>query len=104
MTLDDANALPARDFVVAFGGVFEHSPWVAERCAARRPFGSVDALNEEDVVSQIVAAPYSGSAWHCAELVHPMHSVPRQSLPAQPALVRQSPGAQLPNRHRRLPP
>ncbi len=45
MTLDDANALPARDFVVAFGGVFEHSPWVAERCAARRPFGSVDALH-----------------------------------------------------------
>src|SRR5215217_5574223 len=28
-----------------FGGVFEHSPWVAERAWAGRPFGSVDALH-----------------------------------------------------------
>ena len=45
MTLDDANALPARDFVAAFGGVFEHSPWVAERCAGQRPFASADAMH-----------------------------------------------------------
>jgi chitin deacetylase len=45
MTLAEANALPAERFVSAFGGVFEHSPWVAERVAGQRPFASVDALH-----------------------------------------------------------
>ncbi|HTE63640.1 MAG TPA: 2-oxo-4-hydroxy-4-carboxy-5-ureidoimidazoline decarboxylase [Solirubrobacteraceae bacterium] len=31
-------------FVARFGGVFEASPWVAERAWAARPFGSLDAL------------------------------------------------------------
>lgn len=26
------------------GGVYEHSPWMAERCFAKRPFADVDAL------------------------------------------------------------
>ena len=34
------------DFVVALGGVFEHSPWIAERAFARRPFADVAALHE----------------------------------------------------------
>ncbi len=38
MTLDDANALPHAAFVTAFGDIAEHSPWVAERAAAERPF------------------------------------------------------------------
>jgi 2-oxo-4-hydroxy-4-carboxy-5-ureidoimidazoline decarboxylase len=45
VTLDEANALPVAEFVVRFGGVFEHSPWVAERAAARRPFASVAELH-----------------------------------------------------------
>jgi 2-oxo-4-hydroxy-4-carboxy-5-ureidoimidazoline decarboxylase len=45
MTLDDANALPEAAFVERFGGVFEHSPWVAARVAGRRPFASVDAMH-----------------------------------------------------------
>jgi len=32
-------------FVELLGGVFEHSPWVAERAWNRRPFDSVDALH-----------------------------------------------------------
>ena len=32
-------------FVAALGGVFEHSPWVAERVAGLRPFADVDALH-----------------------------------------------------------
>ena len=32
-------------FVAAFGGVFEHSPWVAERAWPSRPFGSAAALH-----------------------------------------------------------
>lgn len=32
-------------FVAALGGVFEHSPWVAEAAFERRPFGSLGALH-----------------------------------------------------------
>ena len=41
-----------------FGGVFEHSPWVAERAWEARPFASVDALHGEmtRIVSQASAA------------------------------------------------
>jgi OHCU decarboxylase len=45
VTLAQANALTSQAFVAAFGEVFEHSPWVAERARARRPFASVDALH-----------------------------------------------------------
>jgi 2-oxo-4-hydroxy-4-carboxy-5-ureidoimidazoline decarboxylase len=38
MTLDDVNTMPHGEFVAAFGGIAEHSPWVAERAAAERPF------------------------------------------------------------------
>jgi 2-oxo-4-hydroxy-4-carboxy-5-ureidoimidazoline decarboxylase len=45
MTLDEANALPEADFVARLGGVFEHSPWVAQRAAAARPFADVAQLH-----------------------------------------------------------
>jgi len=34
------NALPQREFIAKLGGVFEHSPWVARRIVASRPFSS----------------------------------------------------------------
>ncbi len=43
-TLAELNGLPQRDFVHRLGGVFEHSPWVAERAASARPYASVAAL------------------------------------------------------------
>jgi 2-oxo-4-hydroxy-4-carboxy-5-ureidoimidazoline decarboxylase len=46
LKLAELNTLPLAGFVARLGGVFEHSPWVAERAWARRPFGSVDALHE----------------------------------------------------------
>jgi 2-oxo-4-hydroxy-4-carboxy-5-ureidoimidazoline decarboxylase len=36
-------ALPAADFVARFGFLFEHSPWVVERAAKRRPFADLHA-------------------------------------------------------------
>jgi OHCU decarboxylase len=41
-------------FVARFGGVFEHSPWVAERAWEKRPFASIDSLHEAmvETVSQ----------------------------------------------------
>ena len=45
LTLADLNRVAAPDFIVALDGIFEHSPWIPERVAARRPFGSLDALH-----------------------------------------------------------
>ena len=46
MTLHALNAMDRDAFVASIGWVFEHSPWVAERAYAAKPFGSVDALHE----------------------------------------------------------
>lgn len=43
MTPDEANALSKADFVARFGGLFEHSPWVAERAADLRPIADIHA-------------------------------------------------------------
>ncbi|HWB30626.1 MAG TPA: 2-oxo-4-hydroxy-4-carboxy-5-ureidoimidazoline decarboxylase [Vicinamibacterales bacterium] len=46
MTIDEINALDRLAFVDALGGVFEHSPWVAERAWDRRPFASASELHD----------------------------------------------------------
>ena len=45
VTLADINAMDEHAFVRTLGGIFEHSPWVAQRAFADRPFASVDALH-----------------------------------------------------------
>jgi 2-oxo-4-hydroxy-4-carboxy-5-ureidoimidazoline decarboxylase len=45
LRIDDVNAMDEAGFVRALGGVFEHSPWVAQRAYAQRPFASVAALH-----------------------------------------------------------
>ena len=37
--------MPSAEFVRHLGGIFEHSPWVAEQAAAGRPYSSRDALH-----------------------------------------------------------
>lgn len=37
--------MPPADFVRRLGGIFEHSPWVAEKAAPGRPYSSRDALH-----------------------------------------------------------
>jgi len=44
MKLREVNTLALEQFVARFGGVFEHSPWVAREAWKRRPFDSVDGL------------------------------------------------------------
>ena len=44
MTLDEVNALSEDAFIAAFGGVYEHSPWVAEEVVGHRPYGSAEDL------------------------------------------------------------
>lgn len=45
ISLPQLNALDATAFVQALGGIFEHSPWVAERVVHQRPFDSTQALH-----------------------------------------------------------
>ena len=45
LTLPDVNQMSAPEFGGALGGVFEHSPWIAERARAARPFASLEALH-----------------------------------------------------------
>lgn len=45
VALEAVNSLGKSEFVERFGGVFEHSPWVAEQAWGRRPFRSLDELH-----------------------------------------------------------
>ncbi|HEY1720769.1 MAG TPA: 2-oxo-4-hydroxy-4-carboxy-5-ureidoimidazoline decarboxylase [Magnetospirillaceae bacterium] len=44
-TLDAVNALDRSGFVSAFGSIYEHSAWVAEKAFEAKPFASVTALH-----------------------------------------------------------
>jgi beta-ureidopropionase / N-carbamoyl-L-amino-acid hydrolase len=44
MTLDQLNQASAAEFVALLDGTYEHSPWIAERAAALRPFKTLAAL------------------------------------------------------------
>jgi OHCU decarboxylase len=46
IALSELNRLPPAEFAATLAGIFEHSPWVAERVSAARPFGSRQQLLE----------------------------------------------------------
>lgn len=46
MRIEALNQASATDFVAALGGIYEHSPWVAEAVLAQRPFVSLDGLTQ----------------------------------------------------------
>ena len=57
ISLGELNALPVEQFVALLGAIFEHSPWVAERAAGARPFGSrAELLDEMRAVVQRASA------------------------------------------------
>ncbi len=43
--MSEVNRMTADEFVRTLGGVFEHSPWIAERAFGARPFADVAALH-----------------------------------------------------------
>jgi 2-oxo-4-hydroxy-4-carboxy-5-ureidoimidazoline decarboxylase len=45
MTLTQVNVLDRAAFIAALGGVFEHSPWIADAAWGNRPFSSLDTLH-----------------------------------------------------------
>jgi 2-oxo-4-hydroxy-4-carboxy-5-ureidoimidazoline decarboxylase len=55
LSLADVNRMSASELRAALGGVFEHSPWVAERAGTARPFPSLAALHAA-MVSVVRAA------------------------------------------------
>lgn len=68
LTLDAVADMAEEDFVATFGGVFEHSRWVAERVARARPFasltemhdimmGAVEAAEEDEQLALLRAHP-----------------------------------------------
>src|SRR5690349_21786708 len=44
LTLDQLNAATPAQFTALLDGTYEHSPWIAERAAALRPFRSLAQL------------------------------------------------------------
>lgn len=58
LSLDAVNRMDASSFVATFGGIFEHSPWVAERALPARPFASRDALHAA-MMAAVRSAPDS---------------------------------------------
>jgi 2-oxo-4-hydroxy-4-carboxy-5-ureidoimidazoline decarboxylase len=58
MTATDPNAMPKADFIARYGFLFEHSPWIVERAAERRPFadlheGLMAVLHEASAEEQL---------------------------------------------------
>ena len=72
ITLEALNTLPVDEFTAFLGAIFEHSPWVAQRAAAVRPFASrlelldamravVEAAPLEEQLGLIRAHPQLGA-------------------------------------------
>ena len=55
--LAQINALDEAAFSARLGGIYEHSPWVAQRTWPRRPFASVQALQAAMQDALIAAQP-----------------------------------------------
>src|SRR4029450_11474583 len=50
------SAAPRDEFVSVLGGIFEHTPWIAERAYAARPFATVDDLHRAMVAALAAAS------------------------------------------------
>lgn len=68
MTLDDVNALTPSAFVSEFGGIYEHSPWIAEKAEKERPFSTLSAM--EAAFARIIKQA-DQSAKHALVCAHP---------------------------------
>jgi 2-oxo-4-hydroxy-4-carboxy-5-ureidoimidazoline decarboxylase len=58
------NAMDRAAFVQKFGGIFENSPWVAEKAWEKRPFASIDHMH----AAMVAAAKYAPAAMQLALL------------------------------------
>jgi 2-oxo-4-hydroxy-4-carboxy-5-ureidoimidazoline decarboxylase len=58
------NAMDRTAFVQKFGGIFENSPWVAEKAWEKRPFDSLDEMH----AAMVTVAKYAPAAMQLALL------------------------------------
>jgi 2-oxo-4-hydroxy-4-carboxy-5-ureidoimidazoline decarboxylase len=58
------NAMDRAAFVQRFGGIFENSPWVAEKAWEKRPFGNLDDMH----AAMVAVAKYAPAAMQLALL------------------------------------
>lgn len=58
------NAMDRAAFVQKFGGIFENSPWVAEKAWENRPFANLDDMH----AAMVAAAKYAPAAMQLALL------------------------------------
>jgi len=58
MTIEQVDLLTELEFVRNFGGIYEHSPWVAERAWQWRPFGTLENLISQ-MQSEVNAASHA---------------------------------------------
>ena len=58
------NAMDRAAFVQKFGGIFENSPWVAEKAWDRRPFANLDDMH----AAMVAVAKYAPAAMQLALL------------------------------------
>ena len=65
-TLSGLSTASRDEFVRALGGVFEHTPWIAERAYAARPFASVEALHRTMLTALATAPDDAKLALICA--------------------------------------
>ena len=47
MKISQLNALDQDAFVAALGGIYEHSPWVAQRISSGRPFDLIEQMLDQ---------------------------------------------------------
>ena len=55
-SLESLNAAKPADFVAALANIFEHSPWIAEAVAPKRPFATLEALRDALVATLMNAS------------------------------------------------
>lgn len=55
-TLAGLSGASREDFVRALGGIFEHTPWIAEQAYSARPFANVEALHDA-MIAALASAP-----------------------------------------------
>jgi 2-oxo-4-hydroxy-4-carboxy-5-ureidoimidazoline decarboxylase len=55
VTIEQINSASRNEFVERLGWIFEHSPWVAERCWEHRPYKSLEELHRR-MVSEVEQA------------------------------------------------
>lgn len=65
-SIADINQADEASFVELLGGIFEHSPWVAELVCADRPFSDSDHLHREMVAAMRRAPKLQRMALLCA--------------------------------------